>query len=204
MLDGGRRAAESISALLERNGMPIPRARRILDFGCGCGRVVRHWQDLASDVHGCDYNRGAIRWCRQHLRFATFAVNGLTPPLPYPSEHFDLVYALSVFTHLPEPLLVDWMREMDRVLVPGGLLIASTHGEACLDALDAGEQAAFRTGQAVVKDEGSAGTNRCGVYVSAGYIRSRMAGRFRVLDIVPQGARGNPPQDLTLLQKPEV
>jgi len=112
------------------------------------------------------------------------------------------VYALSVFTHLPEPLLFDWMREMDRVLMPGGFLIASTHGDACLPALDAAQQAAFRAGQAVVTDAPAAGTNRCGVYVSEAYIRSRMADAFRVLDVVPQGARGNPPQDLTLFQKP--
>lgn len=202
MLDGGRRAADSITAVLEHNGVAIRRVRRILDFGCGCGRVVRCWRDLSGEVHGCDYNAAAIRWCRRHFPFATFAVNGLAPPLPYADERFDLVYALSVFTHLPEPLLGDWMREMARVLVPGGLLVASTHGSACLDALDADEQAAFHAGQAVVKDEASAGTNRCGVYVSMEYVRSRMARGFRVLDIVPEGAKGNPPQDLVLMQKP--
>jgi SAM-dependent methyltransferase len=202
MLEGGRRAADSIAAILARNGIAMREVQRLLDFGCGCGRVIRHWHDLPADVHGCDYNATAIRWCQRHLPFATFACNGLAPPLPYGDGRFDLVYALSVFTHLPEPLLFDWMREMERVLAPGGLLVASTHGDACLGALDAAEQAAFRAGQAVVKDEPSAGTNRCGVYVSEEYVRSRMAEGFEVLDVVLQGARGNPPQDLTLFRKP--
>jgi SAM-dependent methyltransferase len=204
MLEGGRRAADSITAILGRNGIEIRRVRRLLDFGCGCGRVIRHWQDLPADVHGCDYNASAIRWCRRHLPFASFAVNGLAPPLPYAGEQFDLVYALSVFTHLPETLLFDWMHEMDRVLVPGGFLVISTHGDACVDVLDAAQQAAFRAGRAVVRDDRSAGTNRCGVYVSEAYVRSRMAAGFDVLDVMAQGARGNPPQDLTLFRKPRA
>jgi SAM-dependent methyltransferase len=201
LLEGGALAADSIGAILAANGTPITEARNILDFGCGCGRVIRHWARLPAAVHGCDYNAAAVRWCQRHLPFARFTVNGLAPPLPYASGQFDLVYALSVFTHLPEPLMLAWMQEMARVLAPGGFLIVSTHGEACLDGLTPEQRAAFRAGRAVVRDEPSAGTNRCGVYVSEEYVRRRMASGFLVLAVVPQGARGNPPQDLILLQK---
>jgi hypothetical protein len=53
----------------------------------------------------------------------------------------------------------------------------------------------------VTKHEEAGGTNRCGVYFSDEYIRTCFADGFRVLDFVPQGAKGNPHQDLVLLQK---
>jgi SAM-dependent methyltransferase len=166
--------------------------------------VIRHWAKQDAAIHGCDYNRTSIEWCRRNLTFARFEVNALQPPLPYRDEQFDLVYALSVFTHLPEPLQFAWMREMKRVLKPGGFLIFSTHGEPYLGDLTPDQQADFRAGRAVVKERDDAGTNRCGVYVSEAYVRTRLADGFRMVDFLPQGATGNPLQDLVLFQKPDL
>jgi SAM-dependent methyltransferase len=201
LLHGGTLAADSIVGILSKNGIAVRDLGAILDFGCGCGRVIRHWAGTHAAIHGCDYNRRSIRWCRRHLTFAAFEVNGLRPPLPYADERFDLVYALSVFTHLPEPLLSAWMSEIERVVKRGGYLVISTHGEPCLSQLTPEQQAEFRSGRIVVKDAESAGTNRCGVYMSEECVRMCFASRFRVVDLLPQGAKGNPPQDLVLLQK---
>jgi hypothetical protein len=94
------------------------------------------------------------------------------------------------------------MRELKRVLKAGGFLIFSTHGEPYLKDLTPDQQAEFRAGGFVIKAEESAGTNRCGVYVSEKYIRTHLADGFRVVDFLPQGATGNPLQDLVLFQKP--
>jgi SAM-dependent methyltransferase len=199
--EGGELAANSIRGVLEKNRIDMRQFEAILDFGCGCARVVRHWAGLTAAVHGCDYNPGSVTWCRRNLPFATFDVNRLEPPLPYADAQFDLVYALSVFTHTPEPLLLPWMRDLWRVLRPGGFLIVTTHGEAYLGELTVEEQGRFRSGRPVAKHEDAGGTNRCGVYFSDEYIRTRFADGFRVLDFLPQGAKGNPHQDLVLLQK---
>jgi 2-polyprenyl-3-methyl-5-hydroxy-6-metoxy-1,4-benzoquinol methylase len=198
---GGALAADSIRGILARNGCDVGDVRCLLDFGCGCGRVLRHWAGLRAAIHGSDYNSRSIAWCRDHLTFADCQVNGLKPPLSYGDGQFDLIYALSVFTHLPEPLMDAWMREMERVLSPDGFLVISTHGEAYLGDLTSDQQAQFHAGLAVVKDHESAGTNRCGVYISEAYIRTHLAARLHVVDFVPQGARGNPVQDLVLLRK---
>jgi SAM-dependent methyltransferase len=201
LFEGGRLAAGSIAGILAKNGVELRRLGSLLDFGCGCGRVIRQWAGLGPALHGSDYNRAAIAWCQRHLPCASFTVNGLSPPLPYHDGQFDFVYALSVFTHLPEPLLVSWLSEMRRVLKAGGWLVLSTHGESYLGELNPDEQMHFRAGRLVVKFADDAGTNRCGVYASEAYIRRRCSDGFRVVDFVPQGAKGNPVQDLVLLQK---
>ena len=199
-IQSGQAAADSIRELLAQNDVPIARIGSMLDFGCGCGRVVRHWANLPTEVHGCDYNTGLVDWCRRRLPFARFETNGLAPPLPYADASFELVYALSVFTHLPRTLQQQWMGELARVLTPNGYLIVSTHGEACLDSLTEVERNRFRDGQLVVRHEAEAGSNRCGVFFSEDYVRLHLAPGFLIRDYAPRGARGNPPQDLVLLQ----
>jgi SAM-dependent methyltransferase len=132
----------------------------ILDFGCGCGRVIRHWAGLAARVHGVDFNPRPVAWCRRHLPFASFKVNHLRPPLDYEDGQFHL-YALSVFTHLPEELQKPWLRELCRVTAVGGHIILSVHGERYRDNLSDLEKCRFDQGQLVVRAAEAAGRNPC-------------------------------------------
>jgi len=199
-LESGRVGADSIRTLLDRHEIDPRGLRRLLDFGCGCGRVLRHWADTGIAVEGCDYNAALVAWCQRHLPFARVERNGLEPPLPYPAGRFALVYALSVFTHLPDALQDPWIAELHRVIAPGGHLIVSTHGEGCLDALTPAERRRFAAGELVVRNETEPGSNRCGVFASPDHIRRRFAPRFAVVEHRTRGALGNPPQDLVLLR----
>ena len=118
-LRSGRAAYDAIAA-----HVPLDALESVLDFGCGCGRVTRYWSDFEGAVSGSDVNTKAIEWCRDNLGFASFERNALAPPLDFDDESFDLVYALSVFTHLTAELQLAWRDEMRRVLRPGGLLLA--------------------------------------------------------------------------------
>jgi SAM-dependent methyltransferase len=200
-LDGGRAAAESLQALLARRGTSLETRRAILDFGCGCGRVIRRLRPLEASLAGSDLNADAVAWCSASLPFARFAANGLAPPLPFDDDEFDLVYALSVFTHLPEELGHAWIEELARVLRPGGLLALSTHGDRYRERLDAPERARYDAGDLVVRRPAIAGSNLCTAFHPPRYVRERLAGPLRVLDHVPEGARGNPEQDLWLLER---
>ena len=51
-------------------------------------------------VPGVDVDADAVDWCNKHLAQGRFLATASTPPLPYPAEHFDIVYCLSVFTHV--------------------------------------------------------------------------------------------------------
>jgi SAM-dependent methyltransferase len=176
-------------------------ARAVLDFGCGCGRVTRYFNDFGGDVAGSDVSEAAIAWCRENLRFGRFEVNGLTPPLAFADESFDLVYALSVFTHLTADLQLAWRDELRRVLRPGGRLLVTTHGRSYVPRLDAKERARFERGELVVRWGEVAGSNLCSAYHPEGYLRDTFAQGFAFLELDPEGARGNPTQDLVLLRK---
>ena len=146
-------------------------------------------------------NDDAVEWCRRNLSFATFESNGLAPPLAFETARFDLVYALSVFTHLPEEIQLLWMLELERVLRPGALLLVSTHGERYVPRLSSDERARFAAGAVVVRWEEVAGTNLCTAFHPPEYVRDRLAARFELLDFVAEGAKGNPHQDLFVFRR---
>jgi SAM-dependent methyltransferase len=200
-LDSGRRGAESIRVTLERNGITLESALPLLDFGCGCGRVLRHFAALGGAVHGTDFNSKLVAWCRRNLPGGHFDSNGLEPPLPFEGGRFGLVYALSVFTHLPEALQSAWMEEVRRVLRPGGHLILTTHGSRYAADLTPAEQERFASGKLVLRRDDRPGSNVCGAYHPEIYVRERLARGFTVVDLVREGASGNPWQDLWLLRK---
>jgi SAM-dependent methyltransferase len=197
------RAAGTVRDAVLSTGRSLESLHAILDFGCGCGRVTRRWAGLHGiRVSGSDRDERAIEWCRRNLPFAEFETNGLPPPLVFDDEAFDLVYALSVLTHLPEELQLLWLRELHRVLRPGGRLVVSTHGEHYASRLDAGERARFEAGELVVRWQEAAGSNLCAAYHPRSFVESTLlpAG-FALADFVEEGAKGNPAQDLYLLRK---
>jgi SAM-dependent methyltransferase len=201
-LESGRLAAESIHDALERAETPLDTVASILDFGCGCGRVIRNWAKLDARIAGSDLSGGAIDWCRENLPFARFETNGLAPPLAFDQASFELAYALSVLTHLPEPIQHDWMDELARVVRPGGFLLLTTHGERYLERLDASERRRFRAGELVVRWGDVPGSNLCTTFHPLSWVRERLLPHgFEELEYLPEGATGNPHQDLFLLQR---
>jgi SAM-dependent methyltransferase len=123
---------QQIDTAVKSGGASLATAPRILDFGCGCGRVLRTFLRFphTGEVWGADIDAEAIAWNRGHLaHIAKFDCNALMPPLAFPDAFFDVIYSVSVFTHLPEEMQFAWLAELRRVLKPGGVLVASLHGE---------------------------------------------------------------------------
>jgi len=190
------------NAELVRSAVPLDEVRALLDWGCGCGRVLRHWADLRETrVHGCDINPRMVEWCNANLPFADAAVNDLTPPLPYGDGAFELVYAFSVMTHLPEDLQRAWMSECRRVLKPGGYFLFSTLGAHFVsrDRLTPAERQSFENGNLVVLYEGSPGTSLCSAYHPPEYVARELAEGFDVVSFRPAADDGR--HDLHVLQK---
>jgi SAM-dependent methyltransferase len=203
-LEGGRLSEESIRAALERAGAPLQSHRAILDFGCGCGRVLRRWRNLDGRLCGTDYSEPLINWCRTNLPFAEVNVNALKPPLRYSDASFDLVYAFSVFTHLPVEMQFAWRDELRRVARPGGYLLLSLHGGAYVEQLTYEERSVYERGGCVVRWPKAAGANLCSTFHSPAFVRDRIADGWELVEHVPRGALGCPEQDLILLRRPQI
>jgi SAM-dependent methyltransferase len=115
---------------------------RILDFGCGCGRLIRFLTAAhdSADVHAIDVNPEAVDWCREHVTGIQTACSGAHPPLPYEPASFDLVYSISVFSHLSETAGATWRQELARVTAPGGIIVLTTHGYQALGTIEQSQE----------------------------------------------------------------
>ncbi|HZP65884.1 MAG TPA: class I SAM-dependent methyltransferase [Rudaea sp.] len=186
-LDGGAAVVAAMREMLHAAGTDLERCRAVLDFGCGCGRVMRHLAPLAPAVRldGTDYNPRLIEWSRRHLPFAAFDVNALAPPLRHAASAFDLAYAFSVFTHLPANLQEAWLRELARVIAPGGHLFLTVHGASFRDTLDVEERARFDAGELVVRHARNAGSNLCTAFHPASYLARVAAPEFTIVGHAP-------------------
>jgi SAM-dependent methyltransferase len=200
--ESGARAATWIAELLEANGRSIRDVDDLLDFGCGCGRVIRHWKaKTGARLRGTDYNPYLIDWCRANLPFAEFELNTLESPLSYPDETFDLAYALSVFTHLRESLQRLWIKELTRVLRPGGLLLLTVHGRRYTDWLTSEEAERFESGQLVVRGSELSGSDFCATFHPERYVGEVLGQELEMLDYSVAPTRDSH-QDGALFLKP--
>jgi ubiquinone/menaquinone biosynthesis C-methylase UbiE len=141
-LNVGMGCADLIEEHLPGIARNWPPGMKVLDFGCGCGRVLR-WLMMrapSTEFYGADVDEEAIRWCMQMLKPARFEISNFRPPLPYPDAFFDAVYCISVFTHLEEGIQESWLEELRRILKPNGILIFTVHGATAAQVLDAAEQ----------------------------------------------------------------
>jgi SAM-dependent methyltransferase len=179
-LRAGRLHADFLQRLVEPHAA-FGEMGALLDFGCGCGRIVRHWKDLGPALHGSDVNPALAGWCADNLPFVRAQVNGAQPPLSYAAGSFDLVLARSVFTHLPEPAQQAWLDELRRILKPGGHLLFSVHGEHFARDLHADEYARFARGEMVTIRPQLEGSNFCGTFQPPTYVRDRMLRGFELL-----------------------
>ena len=90
---------------------------RVLDWGCGCGRVARYLARApGAEVFGCDIDGEAVAWCEENLE-GRFSRTGPDPPLPYADGELDVVLGFSVFTHLSRAEQARWLsRDPTRAL----------------------------------------------------------------------------------------
>jgi SAM-dependent methyltransferase len=193
-------AADSIRDAVGRAGADLRELGAILDFGCGCGRVIRHFRDLEPRLHGTDYNERLVAWCRRNLAFATFAENRIDSSLGYTDESFDLVYALSVLTHLDEPLQRRWISEFARVLRPGALLYVTLNGSGQTSLLEDGDRRRFESDEMIVLRPELAGGNMCLAFHPRPSLDRLFPSELELVEFIEQGARDSG-QDVALFRR---
>ncbi len=102
----------------------------ILDWGCGTGRIVQHLHKHHPYLllYGADTNNEMITWNNQNIKGVHFSNISFQTPTTYPENYFDLIYGISVFTHIPIILQNEWLIEMNRIIKPTGILLFTTMG----------------------------------------------------------------------------
>jgi len=127
-ISAGRNCFEPIVHAMDRYGLPRAPRCPVLDFGCGAGRVLQYFRPLGFALFGCDVDESAIGYLKRVYPDVTAHVTGYAPPLPYEDGQFAHVFSVSVWTHLPPQLQEPWLKEMKRILRPGGLALLTTIG----------------------------------------------------------------------------
>ncbi|MBI4464176.1 MAG: methyltransferase domain-containing protein [Acidobacteria bacterium] len=109
-----------------------PAEMRVLEIGCGVGRMTRALARVFGEVHAVDVSGEMIALARQFLRsfhnVYLYQNNGLDlsgiPPLS-----FDLAFSLLAFQHIPSlPIIEGYVREVGRLLLPGRLFKFQVQG----------------------------------------------------------------------------
>lgn len=203
----GLDAACDLLAAIDQHLAPAAPPLRILDWGCGPGRIAAQLMQLRPDaaITGCDLDAEAIAWCNTHLRAGAFHVTAPFPPLPFADSSFDAVVAVSVMTHLDWPVQKKWLGEIRRLLRPGGIFAASVHGPfAAAFFPGERERLAARGGfMAEARDKSLRGIAPRGYYRSTfqtpEFTRARWAEELAVVDYLEAGLAGF--QDLVVARR---
>jgi SAM-dependent methyltransferase len=123
----GKKSAERLRSLLAR-WLPERNGGRLLEFASGYGCVTRHflapglpgWEITCADIH-----KEAVLFLQQ---LGARAVPSSSIPENLRLQPFDAVFALSFFSHMPDATFARWLKSLYEAVLPGGLLIFTTHG----------------------------------------------------------------------------
>ena len=193
-------------ALLEHSGFNLRTASTIMELGCGSGRLLRHLRCIkGARLIGTDVEADKIAWCRAYLPGIEFYAHGIEPPITGLDDGTaSLIYASSVFTHIPLATQEAWLVELRRILKPDGYLLVSVLNRQYMDEMLTPDQARQ------VEDNGhfeltweddnvsvsSQLTRQWDVFQSRAELNEVFGRHFHLLDFVPSH------QDLLVLQKP--
>lgn len=136
---------EILSNQLQQKAGLTP-SSRVLEIGCGCGRTAMALTEVLEDAHftGMDIHKGSIESCLKnkkltakgftfnHLDVQNNEYNPKGPALakdfvfPYKLEAFDVIFMVSVFTHMLTDDVKNYIKEISRMMAPGGICMVTT------------------------------------------------------------------------------
>lgn len=128
LADGWRTLSELL-LLLERADQPLVKMNHVLEFASGHGRFTRHLVKAIGPgrVTVSDVVADAVDFARQSFGVQGFVSHAVPEQLAWP-RRYDLVFVLSLFSHLPRGSWGRWLAVLWDAVAPGGLLVFSTHG----------------------------------------------------------------------------
>ncbi len=137
-----------LKELVEEAGGSLEPSTRVLDVGCGWGRISRlFFKDVApTNVYGIDIDERLIDVCKRTFIAEQFRHVSPTGSIPFPDGSFDVISANSVLSHLSAEWHVAAVREWSRVLAPGGVVVATVLSHRSLDRAEEAKRRGIRKG----------------------------------------------------------
>lgn len=131
-LSDGWRTMVELQGILDLYSRSIGRSHNFLEFACGHGRFTRHLARAIKSGHltVSDVVPGSVDFLQESLGVKGFYSSNNPAELHIP-EQYDVIFVLSLFSHLPATVWAPWIRVLHTALKPEGLLIFSTHGDKC-------------------------------------------------------------------------
>lgn len=117
-IESGFRMIKDFEFSLKKTDKKLNDFKSVLDFGCGCGRVFMAMHVLFPElkISGSDIDEEAIEFCKkEYSHFGDFEVNPHNGPSLFNDNSFDFIYGISVFTHLPEDMQFNWLKDLKRI-----------------------------------------------------------------------------------------
>ncbi len=162
--------------------------KRALDFGCGAGRTLRHFLPEAESAEfwGADIDGASTAWIEANL---SPPLNGwhanAIPPLGLEHGTFDLIWAVSVFTHLTYNS-TPWLLELHNLLKPGGYLIPTYMGRWICEFFTGETWEEDRHGRTMLRHTWPWDKGGPAVLISDWWMREHWGRAFEIVDVAPQ------------------
>jgi len=135
-LESGEKTVNEWERALKAAGYDIKDFDTIVDYGCGCGRALRHLSQRVEEKQqliGLDTDARAVNWINENIpNVKAYALNDKPPCLAVADSSVNLVLSHSVFTHLPEDIQFQWLSELHRILTDEGIAVISFHGDKAI------------------------------------------------------------------------
>lgn len=165
--------------------------KRVLDFGCGPGHVLQQFaaETEVAEFWGADADDPTLDWLRTKMEPPfRFLVAGEKPPLALEDGSFDLIYAISVYTHLADDWAA-WLLEHHRLLAEGGILVATFLGAGMSEMLIAEDWDEDRIGHNTLLHGNPPELGGPIAFDSPWWLRAHWGRAFEILALDP-GQRG--------------
>ena len=113
-----------------------PKQMRVIEIGCGAGRVTRALARLFGEVHAVDVSGEMVaagpQSAREYAECFVYQNNGMDLSCP-PAGPYDFAFSTIVFQHIPSrEVIYNYVREVNRLLRPGALFKFQVQGDATM------------------------------------------------------------------------
>jgi SAM-dependent methyltransferase len=128
--ESGRKSAQRVDDLVRRFAAPSQGRLNLLEFASGYGCVTRHFERMNRNYNivACDIHPNAIEFLLQVMGVEAI-LSEAVPEKFGPRHSFQIIFAISFFSHMPDTTWGRWLRTLVELLSENGILIFTTHGE---------------------------------------------------------------------------